>query len=75
MEVYYIYTYENKIMKLSNTVWKRRGGEGEWKYNGEDELVQGTLYTCMELSQWNPLVFVYDKSKMKFFKNLRIKIN
>jgi hypothetical protein len=25
------------------------GGEGEWKYNGGDELVQSTLYTCMEL--------------------------
>jgi hypothetical protein len=34
------------------TVWK--GGKqkkGELKYNGGDELVQGTLYACMELSQ------------------------
>jgi hypothetical protein len=23
----------------------------EWKYNGEGELVQDTLYVCMELSQ------------------------
>jgi hypothetical protein len=26
--------------------------EGEWKYNGGSELIQGTLYTCMDLSQW-----------------------
>jgi hypothetical protein len=37
---------------------KGRGGGGG--------LVQSTLYTCMELSQWNPLILLmYDNSKIK----------
>jgi hypothetical protein len=31
---------------------------GEIEYNGQSELVQYTLYTYMELSQWNPLVLL-----------------
>jgi hypothetical protein len=32
----------------------------------ESELAQGTLYTCMELSQWNCLkLLMYDNWKIK----------
>jgi hypothetical protein len=40
--------------------------EGEWKYNGEHEHVRSTLSACMEISQWNILLLVYVKSKIKF---------
>jgi hypothetical protein len=34
------------------------------------ELVHSTLYICMELSQWNPLLLLmYDHSKIKFKNN------
>jgi hypothetical protein len=28
-----------------------RGGGVDWEYNGGGEVVQGALYSCMELSQ------------------------
>jgi hypothetical protein len=28
------------------------------EYNGGGELVQDTVYTCMELPQWNPLILL-----------------
>jgi hypothetical protein len=35
------------------TLFEKGGGEREreWECNGESELVQSTLYTCMELLQ------------------------
>jgi hypothetical protein len=63
MEVCCIYTYEDSI---THQILFERGEEGELAYNGGSELVQGTLYACMELSQWNPLILlIYDKSKIK----------
>jgi hypothetical protein len=42
-----------------------RKEEGGWKCNGGNEFTQGILYSCMELSKWNPLVsLMYDKSKV-----------
>jgi hypothetical protein len=42
------------------------GEREEWKLNGGGELVQSTLYACIELPQWNSLVLlVYDNSKIK----------
>jgi hypothetical protein len=46
MKVCYIYTYEDSVMKPTKYCLKR----GRQKYNGGGELVQGTLYECMELS-------------------------
>jgi hypothetical protein len=64
-KVYYIYTHEDSIMKPTKHWSREEEGEGEWKYNGGRGLVEGTLYTCMELSQWNPLVFlIYYDSKI-----------
>jgi hypothetical protein len=41
--------------------------EGGWKYNRGGELVQGTLYTRIELSQQSPLILLmYDNSKINF---------
>jgi hypothetical protein len=38
---------------------KKWGEErGEWKDNVGVEPVQGMLYECMELSQWNPLILL-----------------
>jgi hypothetical protein len=48
-EVYYIYKYENSIMKPTKNFEK--WGEQRVKYSGGDELVQCKLYVCMELSQ------------------------
>jgi hypothetical protein len=47
-----MYTHENSIMSPLNT----ESGAGEEReevceYNGGGELIQDTLYTCMELSQ------------------------
>jgi hypothetical protein len=48
-------------------------GEKEWEYNGGGDLVQGTLYAWMELSQRNPLeLLMHGNSKIKFKKILRI---
>jgi hypothetical protein len=45
---------------------RRRLGNGNTM---EGWLVPSTLYTCMKLSQWSPLVLVmYAKSKIKFKK-------
>jgi hypothetical protein len=30
-----------------------------------DKSVQGTLYVCLELSQWNLILLIYDNSKIK----------
>jgi hypothetical protein len=50
--VCYIYTYEDSIMKpTKHSLKEGEEKEGQWEYNGGDELVQGMLYTCMELSQ------------------------
>jgi hypothetical protein len=44
--------------------------KGKWEYNKGGDLVQGTLYMCMELSQQNPLIFMYANPKIKAnFKN------
>jgi hypothetical protein len=46
--------------------------EGEWKYNGgRGEHVEGTLYVCTKLLQWNPLILLmHANSKIKEkFKN------
>jgi hypothetical protein len=45
-----IYIYEDSIMKCPK-LRKEEKGKGEWKYNGEDELVQGILYAYVKLSQ------------------------
>jgi hypothetical protein len=42
-----LHTYEDSVMKPLKHCLKK----GEWKYNGGGELVQGTLYACIELSQ------------------------
>jgi hypothetical protein len=42
-----MYTYEESIKHYL----KQGRGKGEWECNREGELVPGTLYTCMELSQ------------------------
>jgi hypothetical protein len=50
MEICYIYTYDNSIMKPTKYCLKgEEKGEGELEYNGEGELLL-TLYTCMELA-------------------------
>jgi hypothetical protein len=49
-EVYYIYAYEDSIMKPTILCMKKKGG-GEWEYKGSGELVQGILYACVKLSQ------------------------
>jgi hypothetical protein len=58
-----MYIYNWNPLKLFE-----KGGEGEreWKCNGRGVLVQGTLYVCMELSQWDPLQWLmYANSKVK----------
>jgi hypothetical protein len=50
---------------------REKEGEEEWKYNGEGEVIQGILYTSMELSQvsqGNPLLLMYNNSKVKLKK-------
>jgi hypothetical protein len=52
MEVHYIYAYEDRIMKSTKHCLKEgKKAEGKMDYKGGGELVQGTLYICMELSQ------------------------
>jgi hypothetical protein len=56
IEIHYLYVFKDRI-----TVWKGSGEEqdsGEQEYNGKDQLVQSTLYTCMKMPQWNPLVLL-----------------
>jgi hypothetical protein len=54
--------------------WKQGQGRGEWEYNGGDELVEGSLYTCIELAQWNPLILlIYANSKIKLKKMTLVK--
>jgi hypothetical protein len=50
MEVHYMYTYEDSIMKM---LFAKVGEEkeGERENNGGGELVQGTLYACVESLQ------------------------
>jgi hypothetical protein len=44
--------FEDSIMKpTKHCLKKREEREGRWEYNGGGELVQGTLYPSMELSQ------------------------
>jgi hypothetical protein len=43
--------YENSRMKPNKHCLKEGRGKKEWDYNGEGELVQGTLWTYMELTQ------------------------
>jgi hypothetical protein len=38
-------------------------GEEEWEYSGGNELVQGTLYAYIELSQWSPSLCMIKKIK------------
>jgi hypothetical protein len=49
MEVHYIYL-GRQHNESHQTCLKEGGREGEWEYNGKGELVQATLYICMELS-------------------------
>jgi hypothetical protein len=59
----YIWRQHNETQQILKKVEER---VGEWKYNGWDELVQGTLHTCMELSQWNSFILLmYANSKIK----------
>jgi hypothetical protein len=48
-------------------------GEKEWEYNGGGDLVQGTLYAWMELSQRNPLeLLMHGNSKNPNFIFLKV---
>jgi hypothetical protein len=50
----YIWGQYNEIHQ---TLFEREGtAEGRWEYDEGGELVQDMLYTCMELSQWNPFI-------------------
>jgi hypothetical protein len=61
----YLCLYEDCKWNPPNTVWKGEERQREWEYNGGGELVQSTLFSCMELSQWNPLVlFMYTNTKI-----------
>jgi hypothetical protein len=51
MEVHYIYTYEDSIMKPTKHCLKRMEKRREKKVNEGGKPVQSTLYTSMELSQ------------------------
>jgi hypothetical protein len=45
------------------------GKEEEWEYNKRGEIVQGTLYACMESSQGNPLrLVIHYNPKLKLVK-------
>jgi hypothetical protein len=63
----HIYMHEDSIMNPIKHCLKEEGrGRGGWEYNGDYELVQGTLYACTELLLWNNLILLmYDKSKIK----------
>jgi hypothetical protein len=50
MKIYCMYMFKDNINKpTKHCAKKRRGGRWDWEYNGRGELVQSTLYTCMEL--------------------------
>jgi hypothetical protein len=46
MEVCCIRTHEDNVIKLTK-LFERKGRERGGEYNGEDELIQGTLYTSV----------------------------
>jgi hypothetical protein len=65
MKIGHIYTHEDSIVKLTS-VWKKgKEGNVEWEYKGRGEFVQDTLCTCKKLSQWNPLMLMYENQKLK----------
>jgi hypothetical protein len=48
MEVHYIYSYEDSMMKSTKHMWERGMGMGiQWR----GELAPGALYACMVLPQ------------------------
>jgi hypothetical protein len=60
MEVHYIYTYEDSIMKSYKCcLEKGRGGRERMGLQWRHKHAQGTLYAYMGLSRWN------DNSKVK----------
>jgi hypothetical protein len=68
MEVHYVYTYEDSIMKPTNECLKK----GEWGGNGN--IMEGVnlfrvCCMCVEWSQWNPLTLLMHANwKMKMRK-------
>jgi hypothetical protein len=67
MEVHYMYTYEDsKIKPIKRHLKRGEEGRRVMQLNGGAEHVQGTLYTCMELPQWNLHIWLmYNKSEIK----------
>jgi hypothetical protein len=55
---------KEKIWNPPNTVKEVRRAR-KWEYHGGGELVQSTLYACLELSQWNLILLMYANSKIK----------
>jgi hypothetical protein len=52
MEIHYICTYEDSKMRPTKHGLKNWGRErGGIKYNGTVNLLEGSLYLCMELPQ------------------------
>jgi hypothetical protein len=51
MDVLYIERESEREQTHQTLVERGKDGEGEWEDNGGGELVEGTLYTCTELSQ------------------------
>jgi hypothetical protein len=49
---------KDSIMKSTKNYKSGGGRKEEWAYNGGGELVQSTLYTCMEIAQLNPLILL-----------------
>jgi hypothetical protein len=45
IEIYYMYIFEDSIMKSTKHCIKKRRETGEWEHNGGGELLQTTLYT------------------------------
>jgi hypothetical protein len=69
-----IHTYVYRCMFKHIKHWKgQEEGAGEWEYKRGGELVQSTLYACMELSQWNLLYYLsmLIQNKIKQFKNTK----
>jgi hypothetical protein len=59
IEAHYIWRQHNETHQA---LFQKRK---EWDYNGGSELAQSTLYTSMELSQWNLLLLLmYANSKI-----------
>jgi hypothetical protein len=50
---YMAYVHGGQHIETQQTLLKEGGG---WEHNGGHELGQGTLYTCIELSQRDPLI-------------------